>query len=143
MLSCGHVTAIKIGEQAKARITIGRRVLYSVEKIKKYLTYMETREIAESTRVNYLSIWNNRVRDEIGDLKVVQILPSHIKLFYLRLSKAGYSHSMIKAIHIKVLQYIMGHASIEVTMQVYNHIGDLTRVEREFQKIDTIAMNFG
>lgn len=37
MLSCGHATARKIGEQAHAKITIGRRVLYSVEKIKKYV----------------------------------------------------------------------------------------------------------
>mgnify|MGYP000010608624 FL=1 len=37
MLSCGHATARKIGEQAEARIYIGRRVLYSVNKIQKYL----------------------------------------------------------------------------------------------------------
>lgn len=37
ILSCGHSTARKIGEQAEARIYIGRRVLYSVNKIKKYL----------------------------------------------------------------------------------------------------------
>ena len=37
MLSCGHATARKIGEQAEAKINIGRRVLYSVDKVKKYL----------------------------------------------------------------------------------------------------------
>lgn len=37
MLSCGLSTARKIGEQAGAKIVIGRRVLYSVEKIKNYL----------------------------------------------------------------------------------------------------------
>lgn len=37
MLSCGHATARKIGEQAHAKIVIGRRVLYSVEKIEKYI----------------------------------------------------------------------------------------------------------
>ena len=37
ILSCGHATARKIGEQAGARIFIGRRVLYSVNKIKSYL----------------------------------------------------------------------------------------------------------
>ena len=41
MLSCGNATARKIGEQAKAKIIIGRRVLYSVEKIKKYLSCLE------------------------------------------------------------------------------------------------------
>ncbi len=37
LLSCGQATARKIGEQANARIEIGRRVLYSVEKVRAYL----------------------------------------------------------------------------------------------------------
>lgn len=37
MLSCGHATARKIGEQAGARIVIGRRVLYSVSKVQSYI----------------------------------------------------------------------------------------------------------
>ena len=41
MLSCGRATARKIGEQAGAKIVIGRRVLYSIEKVKKYLLYLE------------------------------------------------------------------------------------------------------
>ncbi|MEG2801645.1 MAG: hypothetical protein RR890_06955 [Longicatena sp.] len=40
MLSCGYATARKISEQAGAKIVIGRRVLYSVEKIKKYLSIL-------------------------------------------------------------------------------------------------------
>ena len=34
---------------------------------------------------------------------------------------------------VKVLQYIMGHAHINVTMEVYNHIGELTRIEKRLQ----------
>ena len=37
MLSCGHDTERKIGEQAGAKVVIGRRVLYSVDRVKKYL----------------------------------------------------------------------------------------------------------
>ena len=37
MLSCGAVTAKKIADCAEAKIIIGRRVLYNVDKIKKYL----------------------------------------------------------------------------------------------------------
>ena len=37
MLSCGHATARKIGEQAGARVEIGRRMLYMVDKVYKYL----------------------------------------------------------------------------------------------------------
>ena len=36
MLSCGRATARKIGEQAGARIEIGRRGLYSGDAVKKY-----------------------------------------------------------------------------------------------------------
>lgn len=37
MLSCGYSTARKIGGDAKARIIVGRRVLYLVSKVKIYL----------------------------------------------------------------------------------------------------------
>ena len=37
MLSGGHATARKIGELAQAKIILGRRVLYNVEKVRKYL----------------------------------------------------------------------------------------------------------
>ena len=40
MLSGGHATARKIGEQAEAKIVIGRWVLYSVERVKIYLLYL-------------------------------------------------------------------------------------------------------
>lgn len=37
MLSCGQATAKQIGEAANAKIVIGRRILYSVSKIKEYI----------------------------------------------------------------------------------------------------------
>lgn len=40
MLSCGLATARKIGEQAGAKIMIGRRVLYSVDKVRNYLDFI-------------------------------------------------------------------------------------------------------
>ncbi len=64
--------------------------------------YLATRKLADSTRVNYTRIWNNQVRDEIGNIKVVQILPSHIKGFYSKLSKVGYAHSTIKNINTMI-----------------------------------------
>lgn len=192
--------------------------------------YMATRKLAESTRINYTNIWNNRVKDEIGNIKVVQLLPSHVKAYYAKLSRAGYAYSTIKFIHnmlypalemevdddiirknpakgsisdygrplmpsavnnvlynivdaynkeevtaakkqhrkaellpkisahimrhtactrmaecrmdIKVLQYLMGHAHIDVTMEVYNHLGDMARVENEIAKLNSMAANF-
>ena len=40
MLSCGQATAKRIAEDAGARITVGRRVLYSVGKVERYLEAM-------------------------------------------------------------------------------------------------------
>lgn len=37
ILSCGNMTARKIAESAEARVIIGRRVLYFLPKIMKYL----------------------------------------------------------------------------------------------------------
>lgn len=50
--------------------------------------YMSTRELADSTRTNYMRTWKNRVKDELGDIKVVHLRPSVIKAFYARLSNA-------------------------------------------------------
>ena len=66
---------------------------------------MLTRELKESTRANYLKTWENRVKDEIGNIKVVQILPSHIKSFYSKLSKAGYAYSTIKFINNTIYRH--------------------------------------
>ncbi len=40
------------------------------------------------------------------------------------------------------LQYIMGHAHFDVTMEVYNHLGDRARIENEITKLDSMAVNF-
>lgn len=61
--------------------------------------YMATKELADSTRSNYVKMWNGHVRDELGNLKVVQLLPSYIKAFYAKLSRAGYAYSTIKFLH--------------------------------------------
>lgn len=37
MLSCGRVTALQIGQNAGARVSIGRRVLWNTRKINSYL----------------------------------------------------------------------------------------------------------
>ena len=40
ILSCGRDTAKRIGEDAEARICVGRRVLYSVTKVERYIEKM-------------------------------------------------------------------------------------------------------
>ena len=49
-------------------------------------------------RVSYVRAWENRVKTRLETVKVVQLLPSHIKTYY-KLSKAGYAYSTIKYIH--------------------------------------------
>ena len=36
---------------------------------------------------------------------------------------------------IKAPYSIMGHANVEITMQVYNHISDVARIENEMEKM--------
>jgi hypothetical protein len=42
LLGCGKKTAIEIGKLAEAKITMGRRVLWNVSKISKYLDSIAT-----------------------------------------------------------------------------------------------------
>ena len=42
----------------------------------------------------------------------------------------------------KVLQYIMGHAHINVTMEVYNHLDDRSKIEKEVARLDDLAISF-
>lgn len=60
--------------------------------------YMASRELAKTTRMDYVRMWDNRVKEEIGNMKVVQVLPSHIRTYYTNLSKAGYAFSTIRFI---------------------------------------------
>ncbi|MDO5392871.1 MAG: hypothetical protein Q4F24_17535 [Eubacteriales bacterium] len=41
MLSCGRVTALKIGELAGARVDVGRRTLWNAKKIMKFIESKE------------------------------------------------------------------------------------------------------
>ena len=38
----------------------------------------------------------------------------------------------------KVLQYVMGHADISVTMSIYNHVSGKDRVVKEMAKLDAV-----
>lgn len=61
--------------------------------------HMSTKTLAESTRINYLRIWQNRIRETLGVHKVVNLRSCHVKSFYTVLSKAGYARSTIRLIH--------------------------------------------
>lgn len=42
ILDCGRSTAVEIGTLAKARVEVGRRVLWNVSKVQKYLDRIAT-----------------------------------------------------------------------------------------------------
>ena len=46
-----------------------------------------------------------------------------------------------KRIDVKVLQYIMGHAHIDVTMDVYNHVSEMSRIESEITRLESVAIS--
>ena len=46
-----------------------------------------------------------------------------------------------KRMDVKVLQYIMGHAHIDVTMDVYNHISEMSRIESEITRLENVALS--
>ena len=47
-----------------------------------------------------------------------------------------------QGLDMKVVQYIMGHANIRVTMEAYNHITDpeRARIKNEIAKIDAVQV---
>lgn len=44
-------------------------------------------------------------------------------------------------VDIKVLQTVMGHKKVDLTMNIYNH-ADLNRMKKEFQKIDSLKVEY-
>jgi integrase len=61
--------------------------------------YMQTRRFYSSTKINYENMWDIHVKNELGNIKVVQLRPSHIKTFYNKMSEQGYANNTIKYIH--------------------------------------------
>ena len=37
--------------------------------------------------------------------------------------------------------YIMGHAHIDVTMDVYNHVSEMSRIESEITRLESVAIS--
>lgn len=63
--------------------------------------YMDTKtDLRESTRCNYISVWNNAVTESVlGNMKISQIKQLHIRSFYSELVKRGLSANTVKLYH--------------------------------------------
>lgn len=51
------------------------------------------------------------MKNDLGQMKVVQVRPSHVRLFYSKLSKQKYAHNTIKYI------YNVIHPSFEIAVE--------------------------
>lgn len=56
------------------------------------------------------------------------------------LRHTGCTRMAEQGLDMKVVQYVMGHASVGVTMEVYNHITEKARVENEIAKMDAVKI---
>ena len=70
-------------------------------------------------------------------LSIAEELP-HISAHILRYT--AYTRMAETDLDMKVVQYVMGHANISVTMEVYNHITDRSRIEKEIAKMDLVQI---
>ena len=68
------------------------------------------------------------------EYRKIEILP-HISAHVMR--HTACTRMAENGMDIKVLQYVMGHANIKTTIDVYYHVTDIARVVNEIEKVDT------
>lgn len=84
--------------------------------------------------------------DAYNKKETEQALKEHRKPEFLPVISAhtlrhtGCTRMAERGMDVKVLQYIMGHANIAVTMEVYNHISEYTRIENEILKMEDMMV---
>lgn len=67
--------------------------------------------LRESTKHNYVVMWDGNVRDGLGKMKVCNIKSVHIRTFYANLESEGIGHNTIKFLHNMI------HSALEVAVQ--------------------------
>lgn len=68
------------------------------------------------------------------------LMPSAVNNVLYNIVDAYNKQETEQGLDMKVVQYIMGHASIGVTMEVYNHITERARIENEIAKMDAVQV---
>ena len=64
-----------------------------------YEHYMSLLQVEQSTRMSYEGLWERHVKSNIGNMRVVDIKPSHIKAFYAEMTRNGYAWGTLRIIH--------------------------------------------
>ena len=73
-------------------------------------------------------------RETVADWRLIYRIRSHYATY-------GLCQNGRKENRRKVLRYIMGHAHIDVTMDVYNHVSEMSRIESEITRLDSVAIS--
>ena len=116
-----------------------------------YSTWFEQKRIQQWKKEDYEIIYPLEYyeKESKKDISMDWLIKKRINLYVELLPKFS-AHVMRHTactrmagcrMDVKVLQYIMGHAHIDVTKEVYNHIGELTRIEKEIARLDSMALN--
>ena len=61
--------------------------------------YMATKNIREKTKKDYWRTWNYRIKNTLGNIRVVDFKTSHVRTFFSGLSDEGLAHSTIKSMY--------------------------------------------
>ena len=61
--------------------------------------YMATKNIKERTKKNYIRMWDYRIRNTLGNIRVLDFKTSHVRTFFSVLSDEGLAHSTIKGLY--------------------------------------------
>ena len=61
--------------------------------------YMATKNIREKTKKDYWRTWNYRIKNTLGNIRVVDFKTSHVRTFFSGLSDEGLVHSTIKSMY--------------------------------------------
>lgn len=139
-LSQEAIKAIKMQEEFLLREGMIKN--YEVDGYKKFLFLDTKNNLIDVCKINnwlkqivenYNKEEQKKAEKEGREAKLLPHITSHI------LRHTGCTRAAEKGMDVRVLQDIMGHNSIKVTMKVYNHV-DAMRLQKEVERLDALRV---
>lgn len=127
-------------EQKKLNMLLGKRCTFEVNGYKDFVFLNAnglpfTTSLTNAVLKRVVTRYNAEEEARAEKAGQVAVLLPHISNHILR--HTGCTRMAECGMDVKVLQTIMGHSNIAVTMNVYNHVTD-DRMEKEMQKIEKV-----
>lgn len=128
-------------EQKKLNFMLGKRCKEEIDGYTDFIFLARTGRPLMPSAVNS-AIYN--MIDAYNDAEVGKAKKEHRKAELLpKISAHCIRHTACtnmarKGMNVKILQYIMGHAHSDITMDVYNHIADFSDVREEVERLEKI-----